>query len=179
MGDKQWNRANYARRRAAGVCVWCNIPTAINPTNGKPYVYCPEHRQRNGASTRRYVAATRRRWIATGSCYDCGTPCATNQLTGKPYGLCLAHRVRRGERRSVRAVKASQADMRVLTAVPSGQALTQRDIRKAARMDTSTCGQTLHRLVAAGVLEKWVAATGKRGRPVFLYRRKQAQDVAA
>lgn len=171
MGDKKWHRANYAARRAAGVCVWCNVPTAINPKNGKHYVYCPDHLQRSAASTRRYVSVTRRQWRAVGACYDCGTPCGTNPLTGKPYGLCLAHRVRRGERRSVRAVKHSKADIRVLAVIQPGQTLTQRDILTAARMDTSTCGQTLRRLVAEGVLEQQEAATGKPGRKAYLYRR--------
>lgn len=179
MGDKKWHRANYASRRAAGLCVWCNTPTAINPRNGRPHVYCPEHLQRSAASTRRYVAGTRRQWRSVGACYDCGTPCQTNPLTGKPYGLCLEHRVRRGERRSVRAVKASKADMRVLAVLPWGQTLTQQAIRTAARMDSSTCGQTLRRLAASGVLEQREADTGKRGRPAFLYRRRQAAEQAA
>lgn len=70
-------------------------------------------------------------------------------------------------------------DSRVLAVLDTVQQKNQGQVTRAARMDPSTCGVVLRRLVHLGLVEFSTYRNGRDGRPAFLYRRKQITQEAA
>lgn len=64
------------------------------------------------------------------------------------------------------------AEERILDVFEPGLWMKQADVRRLAAIDTSTCGVTLKRLAANGVLEFGRIARAKRehGRPIHIYK---------
>lgn len=176
MKGKRWSPKDYARKRTEGICVSCTDTTGKNPRTGLFYARCTTHRAMASRATQRYTAPTRSRWLARGCCVECGAPCGVNVETGKRFRRCLAHRLREAELHHAYRLRCD----RVLAAVDAlAGPVTQREIRRVAQMDASTCLVTVRRMVVSGTLERLVSDTGKRGRPSFLYQRRARQAVAA
>lgn len=63
----------------------------------------------------------------------------------------------------------------ILAVLDTELAMSQGAVTQAARMDNSIGRLVLGHLVAAGLVTKEIARTGKQGRPAYLYRRVRTE----
>ena len=71
-------------------------------------------------------------------------------------------------------------ESRVLAVLDYTKQQNQGQVKRAAKMDPSTCALTLRHLVALGLVEFTTYRNGREGSPAYLYRRvRPAQQEAA